>query len=220
MGITSVILAFAMFKVLQRLGLASEFTILENNAMQSIATAAGYMTAPLISSLAAYMMVDDRAHPDGTTIMIWIIVLSLLGVLFAFPLKRRFINDEQHPFPEGRAAGVVMDTLHHADAAVGIVKARVMLWSAGLAGLVKFIQGEAIQRWLQIKLCGLLAAGSFRSGGIVGRRPGRSCSPAMRLRGTCPNSSAKSSHGSRSDSGLAPFLNRSDCCHRVWAAST
>src|SRR5215468_4294641 len=42
-GITSVILAFAMFKALSQLGLAREFTILENNAMQSIATAAGYM---------------------------------------------------------------------------------------------------------------------------------------------------------------------------------
>src|SRR5213083_2290307 len=37
-GITSVILAFALFKALARLALANEFTILENNAMQSIAT--------------------------------------------------------------------------------------------------------------------------------------------------------------------------------------
>ena len=41
-GITSVILAFAAFKILARLGLGSEMTILENNCMQSIATAAGY----------------------------------------------------------------------------------------------------------------------------------------------------------------------------------
>ena len=32
------------------------------------------------------------------------LVLAVLGVLFAFPMKRRFINDEQHPFPEGTAA--------------------------------------------------------------------------------------------------------------------
>ena len=44
-GITSVILAFAFFKILQQIGF-SEFTILGNNAMQSIATAAGYITAP------------------------------------------------------------------------------------------------------------------------------------------------------------------------------
>ncbi len=40
--------------------------------MQSIATAAGYMTAPLISSLAAYMMVTDTVIPMATTI-VWII---------------------------------------------------------------------------------------------------------------------------------------------------
>src|SRR5262245_4747582 len=39
-GITSVILAFALFKILARAGLGREMTVLENNAMQSIATAA------------------------------------------------------------------------------------------------------------------------------------------------------------------------------------
>src|SRR5512147_1682790 len=62
-GITSVILAFAMFKVLSRIGLGREFTVLENNAMQSIATAAGYMTSPMISSLAAYMVVNNVRVP-------------------------------------------------------------------------------------------------------------------------------------------------------------
>ncbi len=98
-GITSVIIAFAMFKVLASVGLADEFTVLENNCMQSIATAAGYMTSPLIASLAAYMIITNRVIPMGTT-MLWMISLAFLGVLFAFPLKRRFINDEQHPFPE------------------------------------------------------------------------------------------------------------------------
>jgi uncharacterized oligopeptide transporter (OPT) family protein len=63
-GITSVILAFATFQLLSRLGLSRELTILENNAMQSVATAAGYMTSPLISSLAAYMMVKQQVIPD------------------------------------------------------------------------------------------------------------------------------------------------------------
>src|SRR5215212_448486 len=41
-GLTSVILAFSMFKVMSQIGLARDFTILENNCMQSIATSAGY----------------------------------------------------------------------------------------------------------------------------------------------------------------------------------
>ena len=137
-GITSVILAFAMFKVLSQLGLGREFTILENNCMQSIATAAGYMTGPLISSLAAYMLVTGQIIPMGTTI-VWITALSVLGVLFAFPLKRRFINDEQHPFPEGRAAGIVMDALHSGDSGEGLLKAKLLTLTAGLSAAVKLL---------------------------------------------------------------------------------
>lgn len=155
-GVTSVIMAFAMFKLLSNMGLASEFTVLENNTMQSIATAAGYMTAPLTSSLAAYMYVNNTVIPLWQ-MMVWNIVLSILGVLFAFPMKRRFINDEQLPFPEGQAAGVVMDTLHHADASVGLLKARTLAVAGGLAMLVKFIQAESINQWLQVKVLRLSA---------------------------------------------------------------
>jgi OPT family oligopeptide transporter len=149
-GITSVILAFAMFKALASLGLAREFTILENNAMQSIATASGYMTGPLISSLAAYMMVTGQVIPMYQT-MSWIIVLAILGVLFAFPFKRRFINDEQLPFPEGRAAGVVMDALHHGEAAAGLLKAKLLVTFGLLAAAVKLLQSETITAYLTVR---------------------------------------------------------------------
>ena len=52
-GVTAVVLAFAMFRMLAATGLVSDLTILENNCTQSIATAAGYMVAPLTSGLAA-----------------------------------------------------------------------------------------------------------------------------------------------------------------------
>lgn len=172
-GITSVILAFGLFKVLSNMRLAREFTVLENNCMQSIATSAGYMTAPLISSLSAYMMVNNVVIPISTTLA-WVIVLAILGVLFAFPLKRRFINEEQHPFPEGRAAGIVMDALHHGSAAEGLLKARLLaLMGAGaafwsvlksekimtLVGLPFLHVKEYLDEWIP-------ALGTFRVGGV------------------------------------------------------
>ncbi len=153
-GVTSVILAFAAFKLLAKLHLADEFTILENNAMQSIATAAGYMTSPMISSLAAYMMVTGHVIPMWQT-MCWIVALAVLGVLFAFPFKRRFINDEQQPFPEGRAAGIVMDALHHGDARTGMLKAKLLVIFAGGAALVRLLQSEAVTAFLKLKNVGL-----------------------------------------------------------------
>ena len=142
-GITSVILAFSLWKIFQRIGVKNEFSLLENNCMQSIATSAGYMTAPLISSLTAYMWVTETQIPLWQ-VWLWIVVVGILGVLFAFPLKRRFINDEQHPFPEGRAAGVVMDALHTGDAEDGLLKGKILGITAAAASLIAFWKSEKI----------------------------------------------------------------------------
>jgi len=150
-GITSVILSFASFKVLSRLGMGNEMTLLENNCMQSIATAAGYMTAPLVTSLAAYMIITGTLIPMHVT-LIWMITLSLLGVLFAFPLKRRFINDEQYPFPEGRACGVVLDALHNSDAREGMFKAKLLAAAAILSAGIEFLRSEKVTELLRIPM--------------------------------------------------------------------
>ncbi|MDR1726346.1 MAG: OPT/YSL family transporter [Acidobacteriota bacterium] len=147
-GVTSVILAFAFFKVLSSVNLAKEFTVLENNCMQSIATAAGYMTGPLTSSLAAYMMITGGVLPMPL-IYAWIVLLGILGVLFAFPLKKRYINEEQNPFPEGKAAGVVMDALHSGEARDGVFKAAILGVTGFGAALVKLMQSEAVMAKLR-----------------------------------------------------------------------
>ncbi len=148
-GISSVILSFAFFKIISKLKLGTEMTILENNAMQSIATSAGYMTAPLMASMPAYMMVTGQVVPMWQTFW-WIICLSLLGVLFAFPLKKRFINDEQMPFPEGRAAGIVLDNLH-SDTGDGFFKAKILMWGAGLSALIETMRSSAVMSAIHLK---------------------------------------------------------------------
>jgi len=153
-GLTSVILAFALYRAFSRLG-ARDMTILENNCVQSIATAAGYMTMPLTSGLAAYMWATNSVLP-WWQILCFTIVLSILGVLVAFPMKRRFINDEQHPFPEGRACGVVLDALYESTAAkAGMLKARALVVAATIAGGVSFISGESYMKLIQEKWLGL-----------------------------------------------------------------
>ena len=124
-GLTSVILAFALYRIMHGAGIATDFTILENNCTQSIATAAGYMVSPMISSLAAYMLVTGKIIPWWHMVA-WMCVVSIIGVLLAFPMKRRFINDEQLPFPEGRASGVVLDALYTGAASAGMFKARLL----------------------------------------------------------------------------------------------
>ena len=150
-GVTSVILAFAMFRALSKAGLAPDYTILENNATQSIATAAGYMVTPLVSGLAAYMLVTGRVVP-WWQMMAWNTVISILGVLLAFPMKRRFINEDQLPFPEGRAAGVVLDALYTGQEAAGLFKARLLAAAAAISGGWQLLVSDGWMRLLQFKL--------------------------------------------------------------------
>ena len=150
-GLTSVILAFAFYRALAKSGIARDFTILENNCTQSIATAAGYMTSPLISALAAYMIVTGKIIP-WWHMLAWMLVVAVLGVFLAFPMKRRFINEDQLPFPEGRAAGVVLDALYHGAADQGMYKARLLGWSAALAAFVNFVSGDGWMRLLQFTI--------------------------------------------------------------------
>jgi putative OPT family oligopeptide transporter len=197
-GITSVILAFGFYKVLSALRLGHEFTILENNAMQSIATAAGYMTGPLISSISAYMMVTQTIPPRVVTIC-WIVSIATLGVLFAFPLKRRFINDEQLPFPEGRAAGIVMDALHTSDQRTGLLKAKLLVGLGAASAAFELLKAEKILASLHLKFLAIPEALAgvpleqltislgpehvmFAAGGLMGIRTGVSI-----LIGSCIN---------------------------------
>jgi uncharacterized oligopeptide transporter (OPT) family protein len=150
-AITSVILAFVFFKSLEKIGFVRQYHVLESNILQSIACSAGYMNGPLIASMAAYMVITNTVIPPWQMIM-WLIGLAVLGVLFAFPLKRRFINDEQLPFPEGRAAGVVMDTLHSEgeDAAKSVLPAKLLVIFSVIAGVLRLGQSHAIMERIKL----------------------------------------------------------------------
>ncbi|MFH1745500.1 MAG: OPT family oligopeptide transporter [Planctomycetota bacterium] len=146
-AITSVILAFVFFKALVKVGFGRNYHVLESNILQSIACAAGYMNGPLIASMAAYMIITNTVVPWWQMIM-WLLGLALLGVLFAFPLKRRFINQEQMPFPEGRAAGVVMDTLHSEESGNSALTARLLVVFGVIAGVLQLGQWS----WLHTQM--------------------------------------------------------------------
>lgn len=147
-GLTSVLITFALFRLMGKTPMGGGFTILENNCTQSITTAAGYVVTPLTTSFAAYMLVTGRILPAWQMIL-WTIVISILGVLVAFPLKRRFINEEQLPFPEGRACGVVLDALYTGSAEAGLFKTRLLAITTGLTAFLQWLMSDGWMKLLQ-----------------------------------------------------------------------
>jgi uncharacterized oligopeptide transporter (OPT) family protein len=150
-GLTSVLVTFGMFRWLGRTRWGGGFTILENNCTQSITTSAGYVVTPLTSSLAAYMLVTGNI-PEWWQLAAWMVVISIFGVLVAFPLKRRFINEDQLPFPEGRACGVVLDALYHGDAAAGLLRTRLLVRTTLAAAGFQALVSDGWMRCLQVRL--------------------------------------------------------------------
>lgn len=153
--ITAGILAFAFFSLLERMKLLkTPFGMLENNAMQSVASAAGYMTGGgTVAAIPAWMMATGQVMP-GHVMFFWIAAIAMLGVFMAIPMKRQMINREQLKFPSGIAAAETLKTLHaaaHSDGASDGGKTRSLLVGAGLGALVTWLR-EAKARWMPFNL--------------------------------------------------------------------
>ncbi|MBK7141711.1 MAG: OPT/YSL family transporter [bacterium] len=112
-AITACILSYAIWTGFYKLRLAkSQMTILENNCMQSCASAAGYSTGgTLVSAFAAYIMLNAESLPLGL-MLAWVFFIAILGVTMAVPMKRQMINLEQLRFPSGIAAAETLRALH------------------------------------------------------------------------------------------------------------
>ncbi len=119
-AITACILSFALWSTAEKIGLAkTPMTILENNCMQSTASAAGYSTGgTMVSAIPALLMLSvTAADPTGTHIpwpvlAAWTALLAILGVCLAIPMKRNMINQERLKFPSGLAAATTLQSLY------------------------------------------------------------------------------------------------------------
>jgi putative OPT family oligopeptide transporter len=82
-------------------------TILENNIVQTIASAAGTLAAIIFVLPGLVMIGWWQGFPFFTTAAITMFG-GVLGVLFSVPLRRALVVDTVLPYPEGRAAAEVL----------------------------------------------------------------------------------------------------------------
>ncbi len=141
-SITACILSYAIWTAFHKIGLArTPMTILENNCMQTAASAAGYTTGgTLISAFAAYVLLTNQTVPIPL-LMGMVFFLAILGVTMAVPMKRQMINHEQLKFPSGVAAAETLKALHSSGSR-GIRSAIAL----GISGILAMIS----KLWLQL----------------------------------------------------------------------
>jgi OPT family oligopeptide transporter len=119
-AITSCVLSYVVWNALRALagGRLTAMSILENNCMQSTASAAGYSTgATIATSFGALLILDPQhRHLAWPIVAAFTLSTGAMGVFLAVPMKRQLINQEQLPFPSGIAAATTLKSLYNRDA--------------------------------------------------------------------------------------------------------
>ncbi|MGW8279335.1 OPT family oligopeptide transporter [Sphingomonas aurantiaca] len=138
------------------LRLFKDSTILENNIVQTIASAAGTLAAIIFVLPGLVMIGWWQGFPFFTTAAITMFG-GVLGVLFSVPLRRALVVDTVLPYPEGRAAAEVLkvgagsrEGGEESARGLGIIVANAIV-SAGFAILTqtKLVAAEAAT-WFRV----------------------------------------------------------------------
>lgn len=170
-AITACIISHAIWKLFAALRLSrSNMTLLENNCMQSTASAAGASTGgTLATAVGALLLLNGDAERMGwVPVALWVLLVALLGVLLAVPMKRQMINVEQLTFPSGIAAAETLRSLYAAGSE-SVKKARALLVSLGTGAAVGALRGfGVIAQEIPLKWGLFVVKGTRFTGGMLG----------------------------------------------------
>ena len=124
-------------------------TILENNMVQTAASAGESLVAGIIFTIPALVMMKAWSGYEYGPMVAIAIVGGILGVAFTVPLRRALIVEAKLAFPEGQATAEVLktggierdrDSGASADADTGF---RRLLQAAGIGAVFKFAESGA-----------------------------------------------------------------------------
>ncbi|MEY5019453.1 MAG: hypothetical protein RLZ22_541 [Verrucomicrobiota bacterium] len=135
-AITACVLSHVLWNALRALsgGRMERMTLLENNCMQSTASAAGYSTGGTVGSAFAALYLYEGVHQPWWVVASMVLLTAALGVFLAIPMKRRMIQHEELPFPSGIAAAETLRGLY-SEGREAMRKARALVVGIGMGGL-------------------------------------------------------------------------------------
>jgi putative OPT family oligopeptide transporter len=150
-AILSAILCFALVRAF-----GGRLSILENNIGQTLSSGAASLGI-MVSVIPALIMLG---RPLGTyEMMLWLFLVSGIGILFAVPLRKQFVEIDALPFPTGTACATTIRAMH-AEGAGPVKQARTL----GITGLA-----AAVFTWFRDgvpKIIPELSMAPFQVGGV------------------------------------------------------
>lgn len=139
--LTACILAFSAFQLLEALRVVKKpLGALENNALTTVASGAGYMTGG--GNMAAFgaLLMVTTVRPDSLSMIAWFALIAALGVFAAIPIKRQLINQEGLSFPTGTATAETITSIHSAASGTGASKSKWLAAAAVFAAVLTWFR--------------------------------------------------------------------------------
>ena len=140
-AITSCVMSFVIWNAIRSIcgGRLSQMTMLENNCMQSTATAAGSSTGAAIGTAFGALLLINGVHQPWYVVASFTVFTAALGVFLAIPMKRQMVNQEQLKFPSGIAAAETLRSLY-SHGTEALKKAYALLLALAAGGLVGLLR--------------------------------------------------------------------------------
>lgn len=109
-------------------------SILENNAVQTAASAGEAVAGGIVYTIPALIIIKYWHQFDYWTNFFIALVGGVLGVLFSIPLRRVLVHDTSLKFPEGRAIAEVLKTSHQK------TRLRPIVYGGAIGALIELAQ--------------------------------------------------------------------------------
>lgn len=162
-SIIAAVLSYSIFAMVNR-----HLSVLETNIAQAAGSTAGHMASStgLLAAIPAMILLGNSV--SWISIILWGSVVTLLGIFFAVPLRRQFVEIEKLRFPTGTATAETILAMV-SDSGDARIKSRTLIWSAVLAGaftlashFFPFLIDPPLAKWLGIGALATAATWGFK----------------------------------------------------------
>lgn len=162
MSIAAALLGFGFWQASTRLFKLRSFGVLENNINQTAASsAASISSAGLVAPVPALTMITGRTF-GWAELSVWVLSVSLVGVVVAVGLRRQMIVTDKLTFPGGVATGQTLKEIY-SKGSEAVVRLRMLL-----GGMVVGAVGKGAELFLPwVKKAPFPGALSTKTGGTL-----------------------------------------------------
>lgn len=184
MSVASGLIGFALWTTAQKTIGTAEYGLLENNINQTTASsAASIVSAGLVAPIPALTILTGQTLPLSV-LVIWMFVVSALGVVVAAGMRNQLLFRENLPFPSGVVTAETMREIHDGGPEAH-ARLRLLTLAGALSAAIKFVvSGFGIAKMsLPIKFTLGSPGGGAAPIGVSGMNLGFALDPSLLMIG-------------------------------------